>query len=213
MITVLVTNIKGGCGKTTVATNLAGALAHTGFATTLADCDHQRSSLAWAERRAAELPKVVAVDWSKELGKPPKKTERLIIDAPAGIRRKQTEELVRAADIILLPLLPSLFDETATRRFLKTLDKLKPIRKQKRAVGLIGNRVRPRTRSARELEAYLTGVEHETIALLRDSQIYPTCAGTGASVFDLTSRQAESVIADWQPLLRFVNEMSLDVKD
>lgn len=212
MITVLVTNIKGGCGKTTLATNLAGAFALTGFATTLADCDHQRSSLAWAERRADGLPPVGAVDWSKALGKAPKNTERLVIDAPAGIRRKQTEELVRAADIILLPLLPSLFDETATRRFLKTLDKLKPVRKHRRAVGLIGNRVRLRTRAARELEDYLADVEHGTIAYLRDSQIYPTCAATGASVFDLKTRQAENVVGDWQPLLRFVNEMSLDVK-
>ena len=213
MISVLVTNIKGGCGKTTIATNLAGALAHTGFATTLADCDHQRSSLAWVERRAEDLPRIGAVDWSKQIGKPPKKTERLIIDAPAGIRKKQTMELVKTADIILLPLLPSLFDETATKRFLKVLDNLKPIRKNKRAVGLVANRVRSRTRTARDLESYLEDLEHETIAWLRDSQIYPSAAATGASLFDLGTRNAENFIADWQPLLRFVNEMSLDVKD
>ena len=210
MITVLVTNIKGGCGKTTVATNLAGAFAHTGFTTTLADCDYQRSSLAWVERRTKDLPPIRAVDWSKALDKPPKKTERLIIDAPAGIRRKQTQELVKAADIVLLPLLPSLFDETATQRFLKVLDRLKPIRKNKRAVGLIGNRVRLRTRAARDLGDYLEGLGHDTVAMLRDSQIYPTAAATGASLFDMGTRQADNVIADWQPLLRFVNEMSLD---
>ena len=51
MLRVLVTNIKGGCGKTTIATNLAAAFAAGGFATGLAEVDRQRSSLAWLKLR------------------------------------------------------------------------------------------------------------------------------------------------------------------
>ncbi len=42
MISVLVANPKGGCGKTTIATN--PAFANAGFKTALADGDRQRSS-------------------------------------------------------------------------------------------------------------------------------------------------------------------------
>ena len=51
MLRVLVTNIKGGCGKTTIATNLAAAFAAGGFATGLAEVDRQRSSLSWLKLR------------------------------------------------------------------------------------------------------------------------------------------------------------------
>jgi len=47
MISVLVANAKGGCGKTTVSTNLATAFANAGLHTALADNDRQRSCLTW----------------------------------------------------------------------------------------------------------------------------------------------------------------------
>jgi chromosome partitioning protein len=209
MLTVLVTNIKGGCGKTTLATNLAGAFANTGFVTVLADCDRQRSSLAWGVRRPESLPPIEAVNWVRALGTPPAGTTRLVIDAPAGLRRKQANELVRRADVILLPVLPSLFDENATMRFLRLLDKLKPIRKNRRALAVIGNRVRMRTRAARELDMFFAGVGFAPLANLRDSQIYPVLAAEGRSLFDLGTRQAENFAEDWHPLLRFLGDTAL----
>ncbi len=56
MLRVLVTNIKGGCGKTTIATNLAAAFAAGGFATGLAEVDRQRSSLSWLKLRDGHAP-------------------------------------------------------------------------------------------------------------------------------------------------------------
>ena len=123
MLTILVTNTKGGCGKTTIATNLAGAFASADLRTVLADCDRQKSSLAWVSRRPSSAPPIGVVNWSKEISPLPARTERLVIDAAAGLRRKNVEELVRMADIVLLPVLPSVFDENATRQFLGLLQK------------------------------------------------------------------------------------------
>lgn len=47
MFTVLVANIKGGCGKTTAATHLAAAFAVAGRGAPFADADRQRSGLGW----------------------------------------------------------------------------------------------------------------------------------------------------------------------
>ena len=44
MRAILVANIKGGCGKTTVATHLAAAFACAGQATALADLDRWLAS-------------------------------------------------------------------------------------------------------------------------------------------------------------------------
>lgn len=53
MITVLVANMKGGSGKTTIATNLAAAYADGGRTTVLADADRQQSGLRWILDRPA----------------------------------------------------------------------------------------------------------------------------------------------------------------
>src|SRR3982751_6218539 len=148
MLTILVANIKGGCGKTTIATNLAAAFAGGGHATLLADVDRQRSSLGWSERRPGSAAPLAGLDWSRDLGSAPKGTRRLVIDAPAALKTKQIEDLVRLPDIIVLPVLPSAFDEQATERFLGKLDELKPIARNKKAVAVVGNRLKPRTRAA-----------------------------------------------------------------
>lgn len=206
MLTVLVTNIKGGCGKTTIATNLAGAFANAGLKTVLADCDRQKSALAWAKSRPKAAAPLDAVNWGKALDKPGKKTQRLVIDAPAGIRRAQTEELVRMSDIVVLPVLPSIFDENATRRFLDVLDALKPVRKGKRAVAVVGNRVRTRTKTAALLEDFFEGTNHPVVTRLRDTQIYPTAAAGGLSLFDMRGVRAENFVQDWRPLLSFLDK-------
>ena len=208
MLTILVTNSKGGCGKTTIATNLAGAFAGADLRTVLADCDRQKSSMGWVSRRPSSASPIGAVNWSKEISPLPAKTERLVIDAAAGMRRKNVEELVRMADIVLLPVLPSVFDENATRQFLVLLDKLKTIRKDKRVVAVIGNRVRARTMASERLDAYLAGIGHRAVTRLRDTQLYPTAALAGLSLFDMGTRRADNFIEDWRPLLSLIEDNS-----
>ena len=206
MIAVLVANIKGGCGKTTVATHLAGAYAKAGFVTAIADVDRQRSSLGWIERRPASAPPIVGLDWGKDLHHPPKGLQRLVIDAPAALKTKQIEELVKMADMVVLPLLPGVFDEQATRRFLDKLEELKPIAKNKKQVAIVGNRLRARTKSAERLDNFLTGIGHSVATRLRDSQIYPDVAAAGLSLFDMTGKRAAEHRADCAPLLAYIDQ-------
>ena len=114
-LSILITNLKGGCGKTTIATNLAAAFARSGFVTAIADLDRQKSSKGWTERRPDTLAPVYAMDWSQEIGSLPTGIERLILDAPAALKRKQLEEMVAAADMVMVPVVPGAFDEQATR--------------------------------------------------------------------------------------------------
>jgi chromosome partitioning protein len=205
MFSVLVGNIKGGCGKTTIATHIASAFAAEGYATVLADCDRQRSSLRWLERRPETASTVAGLDWSKSAGRTPDETERLVIDAPAAMRHRDAKELVGLADVIIVPVLPSLFDEDATAYFLRKLGEIKSVRKQKRSIALVANRIRLGTNAAEELETYFAKREPGLIARLRDSQIYPALSKAGMTVFEDGSARARAYAAEWQKLLDLVD--------
>ncbi|MEI6557123.1 MAG: ParA family protein [Rhodospirillaceae bacterium] len=204
MNTILVANVKGGCGKTTIATHLAAAYAVAGQTILLADVDRQRSALGWTERRPENAARVAGADWSKELGKTPKGLDRLVIDAPAALRRGQIEELVDRADVIVLPVQPGVFDEGATRRFLDRLEELKAVIKGRKPVAVVGNRLRPRTRASDRLDGFLAETGHRLATRLRDSALYPECAQTGLSLFDLPGKRIAEVRVDWTPLLAFL---------
>ncbi|HLO78307.1 MAG TPA: ParA family protein [Magnetospirillum sp.] len=206
MLSVLVGNIKGGCGKTTIATHLASAFAAAGLKTAIGDCDRQRSSLNWLKRRAATAPAILGLDWSKDLGDPPKGIERLIIDAPAAMHHKDVEDLIRIADVVVVPVLPGAFDEDATAHFLKKLSEVKAVRKNKRVVAIIGNRLRLGTKASEQLDAFFASLGFPVVARLRDSQIYPNVAAAGSSVLESGERRARDYAAEWQPLLALLEQ-------
>lgn len=210
MISVLVANAKGGCGKTTVSTNLATAFANAGLRTALADHDRQRSCLAWLKRRPKDLPAIEALDWRKSIGKVPGKAERLVIDTGAGLQSETVREFLRLADVLVMPVLPSIFDEAATRRFLKRVDELKPIRKGKSEIAIVGNRLRSRTRAESELDEFLAGLGHQVAARLRDRAIYQDVARQGLGIFDLSPARRAGVVEDWLPLIRMIEGQARD---
>ncbi|RAU22875.1 chromosome partitioning protein ParA [Paramagnetospirillum kuznetsovii] len=204
MRTVLVGNIKGGCGKTTLATHIAGAFAAKGLATAIGDCDRQRSSLNWLRRRPESLPPITGLDWSKDVGTPPKGLAMLVIDAPAAMHHKDVESLIGISDIVVVPVLPGAFDEDATAHFLERLAKVKAVRKNKRVVAVVGNRLRPGTRTSDHLDGFFGGLGFPVVARLRDSQIYPSLAAQGSTVLDAKDRRAQSYALEWRPLLELL---------
>ena len=206
LIKILVANRKGGCGKTTVATQLAGALAASGHTCCLADADRQRSSLGWLACRPPQAPPITALDWTKDIGKSPKGEGFLVIDAAAGLHGKHAVEMVKLADLLILPMLPSAFDIGVTRRFLDRIKKLRRIATGRMRVGIVGNRIRGGMRSASGFERFVAGLGAPIIARVRDSQLYVQSAATGISVFDARGSRSRALRADWYPLLAFVEQ-------
>lgn len=198
-------NPKGGCGKTTIATNLAAYYANAGQRTRLADADKQASSLGWLARRSASAPPIEGLDWAGDTGKAPGKKGVLVIDAPAAIGSNKTDELVAQADLVVVPVMPSLFDQETTATFLKRLNKLKPIRKNKKTVAVVRNRVQHRTRAAARLDLFMVGMGQEDLGGLPARAMYPELAERGLGIFDLHTQSATALQEDWQPLLRFVD--------
>lgn len=201
MLSVLVGNIKGGCGKTTIATHLASAFAAQGFKTAIGDCDRQRSSLNWLKRRPDTARAILGLDWSKDVGETPKGLDRLIIDAPAAMHHKDVENLIAISDAVVVPVLPGAFDQDATAHFLKKLSEVKAVRKNKRVVAIVGNRLRLGTKASEQLDVFFASLGFPVVARLRDSQIYPNLAAAGASVLEAGDRRARDYAKEWAPLL------------
>lgn len=204
LISILVANAKGGCGKTTIATNLASAFANAGLRTALADSDRQRSCLAWLKRRPETAAPIHTLDWRKTIDRPPRDIERLVIDSGASLKSRRVQEILRRADILVMPVLPSFFDEVATRRFLRSVDAIKPIRKGRKSVAVIGNRVRAGTYAERELRDFLADLGHDVVTPLRARAIYQEVARQGLGVFDLPPSRRKGIVDDWLPLLRLI---------
>jgi chromosome partitioning protein len=205
---ILVTNIKGGCGKTTIATNLAAAFAAAGFATGLADVDRQKSSLGWLANRPDSAAPITGLDWRKAASKPPGKLKRLVIDAPAGVRLGHVEDLLKAADLVIVPVLASVFDERSTAQFLAKLETIKPIARGKKAVLVVANRQRVRQRSAQRLLDALAEMGFGPTAQLADRALYTELAAEGLGLFDVAPSRAAAARADWLPLLRAIEVAS-----
>ena len=135
---------------------------------------------------------------------PPKGTERLVIDAAAAMKTKHVFELVKMADVIVVPVLASAFDQSTTAAFLNKLNELKSIRKSKKPVAVVRNRVRPRTHAAARLARFLHEIEHQDLGSLTDRTIYNDVAAVGLSIFDLPGKRAETSRQDWAAVLEYV---------
>ena len=205
MQTIVVANPKGGSGKTTVATNVAGWLAGKRQRVGLADEDPQRSASEWLVRRPALFPKVVALpaDGGKKACKDAELQWR-VVDTAAGLHGEALRDAVHEADVMLVPLAPSVFDMAATAHFLESIAHYKAVKEGKLALGLVAMRVDPRTISAGELDDFLKHLDFPLVAHLRDTQVYVHCARDGATVFDLPRSRAEQDWEQWKPLTRWV---------
>ena len=141
-----------------------------------------------------------------EPAKPPKGTEMVILDSGAGLHGKKMATLVSRVERILIPIQPSPFDMWASGEFFEQLLAEKAIRKNKVFMAVVGMRVDPRTRSARELERFLADHDVPVLSWLRDTQLYVQAAASGMTLFDLPESRTLKDRAAWKPILHWLGE-------
>lgn len=203
---VMVMNAKGGCGKSTLATNIAGYFATEGHKVALADYDPQRSSLDWLSLRAEDLPRIAPVDAVEDgLRSVPRDTEVLVIDAPARTHGSEMNELVRRAETIIVPVLPSPIDMKACAHFMTELLELGKVQREQARLGLVANRVRENTLMFDELDTYLGKLKVPYLSSLRQSTNYLRAFQRGMSLFELPEYLAKPDWEQWQPITKWLN--------
>jgi chromosome partitioning protein len=208
---ILVINSKGGSGKTTVATNLASYYAHHGQQTVLMDYDPQGSTMQWLRLRPPYLNQIHGADASRRKGNVirswqmviPHGTQKLIIDAPAGVDGILLQELVQKADSIVIPVAPSPVDIHATSDFIKDLFLIGKIRFHKTELAVIANRVRSHGTLYEPLKRFLESLSIPFITTLTDTDNFIDAMGKGMGIVEmdfeqtLTERMALQPLIDW----------------
>lgn len=199
---IMVLNSKGGCGKSTLATNLASYYATQEQKVALVDYDPQGSSMEWLSRRPEDRPAISGVAaYQDGLRGMPRNADVAIIDAPARTHGKELTELLRHAETVIVPVLPSTIDIEASGRFLDELLETGKVARKEIKVGVVANRVREYTLIAEELDEYLEKLKLPYITRLREAQNYIRAYTRGLGVFELPEYLAWPDWEQWQPLL------------
>lgn len=205
---ILVINGKGGSGKTTVSTNLAAWLAQRGETTVLVDADPQASTSHWLASRPANLAPIfgVKIELHSRITRSfqwraPKSTRWLITDAAPGLSGSELEDVIQNHDLIIVPVLPSDIDIRASARFIGELLLNRSMRRQRRPLAVVANRVKQQTNAWLRLQKFLLSLNIPFPATLRDTQHYVRAYGEGRGIADYSQHSYERDRKDWDLLL------------
>jgi chromosome partitioning protein len=123
-VIVALLNQKGGVGKTTLAPHLAGQWVAKGKRVVV-DADPQDSALDWSRQRAKEaLPQLFSVlafardTLHRAAPKIARNADHVVIDGPPRLTPMMRSALL-AADLVIIPALPSPFDGWASGEILR----------------------------------------------------------------------------------------------
>lgn len=229
MRTVMFLNAKGGCGKSTLATNLASYYAKLGNSVVLADFDPQGSSLEWLAARPQDAPAIQGLPaWREGLRHLPRSADYAILDVPAGARGGELTALVRRAQSIVIPVLPSPIDIRAAAHFIHHLLLVGRVERKETKLAVVANRVRENTAMQRaaegllggmglgvsyaaintqnyqRLEKFLNRLKIPFITTLRENPYYLVADAKGLGIFDLKPSHVARDLEQWKPLIHWL---------
>ncbi len=206
MSVIAVVNRKGGSGKSTLATHLAAYFANSGVPVMLGDVDRQQSTQSWLRSRGLrDLPRSAPiVGWAvdpKRVLRPPAGVRHVVLDTPGGLRGFDLARVIAFADVVLMPVCNSIFDRESAADCFAEMMALPRVASGRCKIAAIGMRLDARTRAAEVLEHWARGLKLPFIGILREAQAYVRGVETGLTVFDLPEAQARADIAQWKPIL------------
>ena len=223
---IMLLNAKGGCGKSTLATNLASYYASQGKSVVIADFDRQGSSLDWLEVRPQDRPPIRGIAAWRDPVRVPRSTDYVIMDVPAGAHGADLTALVRRAQTVIIPVLPSPTDIRAAAHFIHEALLVGKIVRDETRLAVVANRVRENTsiqntmenvlnsmsisystlntQIYHNLERFLSRLRIPFIATLRESQNYLVADARGLGIFDLNRSQVTRDTEQWEPLLKWL---------
>jgi len=211
MRSILVLNSKGGSGKTTLATNIAVYYATRGKKVALVDLDTQGSSTDWLAERPEHRAPITGVAGFEGRVRVSGDTDYTIFDAPAALHGRTLSEMVRRAQTIVIPVVPSPIDLRAAARFIDELIGTARVVNRQVRVATVANRVREYSPSRWELEDFLDSLKLSDgrklpfVAYLRQSQNYARAAERGLGIWEGTPSMVYYDLELWEPLIRWLN--------
>jgi chromosome partitioning protein len=101
-------------------------------------------------------------------------------------------------------VLPSDIDVHACTRIIADLLLVAKIRREDDRIGVVANRVRRNTLVYQSLQRFLATLNVPVVATLRDSQNYVRSAELGVGIHEMKSYLVAADVAQWQPLVDWI---------
>jgi chromosome partitioning protein len=194
-MTIGVSNLKGGVGKTTIAQNLAVCLAHLDYKVCIIDTDTNQNSMEWYEARSEDLPAImVASVTDKGLSKTVKTFSEthdfIIIDGTPSLADIATR-IILASDILLIPMLPSAHDFRTLKLFFERYEQALEFRDSIPAYFVL-NQYNPRVKLDREIFELLKGQNADILeTTLKKRVVYKSAAVDGMGAYEYDDPKAK----------------------
>ena len=198
---IVLTNQKGGCGKTTLAMNLAGVLGAKAKVL-LIDGDPQGSATRWAASSPDENPFPAAVmglanvtdKASREIKKYLADYEYIIVDCPPAIDSGFTASALMIADLALVPVVPSPTDLWAAVGIQKLISNVSNIN-EKLEARLVANMCQSNANISKEALSLIQEFEFAKLDTdIYQRTAYRQAAAFGGTVLDLDNPKAKQEI-------------------
>jgi chromosome partitioning protein len=128
---IIITNQKGGAGKTTAAVHLAGTAVRRGFKTLLIDADKQGTATKWvaqAEDGQAHKIRVMGLAMAEakiaqEVKQYVEDYDIIIVDCPPSVDSPIPQVMLMIADLAIVPIVPKPGDLWASTDLLELADR------------------------------------------------------------------------------------------
>ena len=175
----------------------------------LGDVDRQQSTQSWLRSRSLrDLPKSAPiVGWAvdpKRVLRPPAGVTHVVLDTPGGLRGFDLARVVAFADVIVMPVCNSIFDRESAAECFAEMMALPRVASGRCKVAAVGMRLDARTKAPRCSRRGRAESSCRSSASLREAQAYVRCVEQGLTVFDLHDAQAQVDVAQWKPIVAWL---------
>ena len=205
---ITIGNQKGGVGKSTIACNLAVQAVAGGRRTLLIDADLEASSMDFRAIRAEKenLPQFSAVAIIKDSIRHDVRSfngfDVALIDV-GGFDGKVFRSAIMAADLFLIPVLPSLYDVWSTQETIEILKEIQAV--QSIDARLVVNQMIPETKIAKEVSEALDNLGVKRLkTVLHHSTAYKRSIGEGVGITEFSNsdgKASEEIKSLWKEVL------------
>jgi chromosome partitioning protein len=198
---IAVANLKGGCGKSTLALNLASGLEKRGK-TILLDVDPQGTLEHWLKETFEGMPDVknASKNVKKIISDSEKNYDFVVADCPPSLESGHTQEVLKEVDLLLIPVLPSPPDLWSS---VHMVDAVKEAQKKntKLKAKLVRNQVETRSALSKAMRQAIEfcGLPALESSLARRAS-YRWAALEGISVYQFGSR-GETAVDDIEAII------------
>ncbi len=199
---------KGGAGKTTIANSVAAELARQGHKVLLMDCDKQRSTGRWVDRRNESIDddgmNISRIACVEKLGKvkphileQAKNYDVVVVD-PAGLDNVELRQSMLAADLLFMPTQVSQYDLEILEEMAGLIDEVKDYNEELKAFCFINDA--PTDFGAREIKEAkdFIGEFSDSFGLcktiVKSRKAYRTSPRDGRSVIESSDTKAKAEI-------------------